>query len=81
LNGHLIDGTVMGEAWNGTAWLPDAAGCPERIERDPRRNLVPFSAACIAVDDASTASSASTLIEVFALARRRSRRGAPGTMT
>lgn len=65
-NGHLVDGRVMGEVWNGTSWSQS----PPVVLNEASVGLTgiscPSPTACIAVGVASTASSTSTLVESYA---------------
>jgi hypothetical protein len=62
-NGHLVDGRVMGEAWNGTGWSQTPPVVPSGLSATLAGVSCPLPTSCIAVGNASTPSSASTLIE------------------
>jgi hypothetical protein len=64
-NGHLVDGRVMGEAWNGTTWSQTPPVVPSGLSATLEGISCPLPTACIAVGDASTPSSTSTLVEAF----------------
>jgi hypothetical protein len=64
-NGHLIDSRVMGEAWNGTAWSETPPVVPSPLSATLNGISCPLPAVCVAVGDASTPSSESTLVESF----------------
>jgi hypothetical protein len=65
-NGHLIDGRVMGVAWNGTTWSQAPPVVPSGFTATINGISCPVPTACVAVGSASTPSSASTLVEAFA---------------
>lgn len=64
-NGHLIDGRVMGETWNGKTWSQSAPVVPSGMSAALEGISCPSPAACIAVGDATTPSSESTLVEAY----------------
>lgn len=64
-NGHLIDGRVMGEVWNGRTWSQSPPVVPSGVSAGLRGISCPSPTACIAVGDAATASSESTLVEAY----------------
>lgn len=64
-NGHLIDGRVMGEVWNGTTWSQSPPVVPSGVSAGLQGISCPSPASCIAVGAASTASSAATLVEAY----------------
>jgi hypothetical protein len=66
MNGHLIDGRVMGEVWNGTAWSQVPPVVPNGLNATLTGISCPSPTACVAVGNASTTSSASTLVETYA---------------
>jgi hypothetical protein len=64
-DGHLIDGRAMGETWNGSAWLQSPPIVPSGVSAALGGVSCPTPTTCIAVGDASTASSENTLIEGY----------------
>jgi hypothetical protein len=64
-NGHLIDGRVMGETWNGRTWSQSPPVAPSGVTAALEGISCPSSTACIAVGGASTASGESTLVEAY----------------
>jgi hypothetical protein len=64
-DGHLIDGRVMGDVWNGKAWSVSEPVVPSGESAALDGISCPSPAACIAVGAASTASSESTLVEAY----------------
>ena len=64
-DGHLIDGRVMGEAWNGKTWSQSPPVVPSGVSAGLSAISCPSPAACIAVGGASTSSSESTLVEAY----------------
>jgi len=64
-NGHLIDGRVMGEIWNGRTWSQSPPVVPSGMSAGLTGISCPSPTACIAVGDAATASSESTLVEAY----------------
>ena len=64
-NGHLIDGRVMGQVWNGTAWSQSPPVVPSGESAGLNAISCPSPTACIAVGAASTASAQSTLVEAY----------------
>jgi hypothetical protein len=64
-NGHLIDGRVMGEVWNGTTWSQSPPVVPSGVSAGLTGISCPSPTACIAVGDTSTASSTATLAEAY----------------
>jgi hypothetical protein len=64
-NGHLIDGRVMGEVWNGRTWSQSPPVVPSGVSAGLEGISCPSPTACIAVGDAATASTESTLVEAY----------------
>ena len=64
-NGHLIDGRVMGEVWNGTTWSQSPPVAPSGVSAALTGISCPSPTACIAVGDTSTLSSEATLVEAY----------------
>jgi hypothetical protein len=65
-NGHLIDGRVMGETWDGTTWSQTPPVVPSGLSANLEGISCPSPTSCVAVGDTSTPSSTSTLVEAFA---------------
>jgi hypothetical protein len=64
-NGHLVDGRVMGEVWNGTAWSQSQPVVPAGESAALSGISCPLPTACIAVGTAITGPTESTLVEAF----------------
>jgi hypothetical protein len=64
-DGHLIDGRVMGDKWNGKTWSLTRPVVPTGMTAGLTGVSCPLPDACIAVGGASTVSSESTLIESY----------------
>jgi hypothetical protein len=65
-NGQLVDPKVMGEVWNGKAWTQSPPTATVNGATVGFSGIAcPSRTACIAVGDASTSSTASTLIEAY----------------
>ena len=64
-HGHLIDGRVMGDVWNGTAWSQSQPVIPAGESVALSGISCPSPAACIAVGDAFKGPSESTLVEAY----------------
>jgi len=64
-NGHLVDGRVMGDVWNGTAWSLSQPVIPAGESVALSGVSCPSPAACIAVGNAFKGASESTLVEAY----------------
>jgi hypothetical protein len=64
-NGHLVDGRVMGEVWNGTAWSQSPPVVPSGVSAGLQGIWCTSPTACVAVGNTSTTSSESTLVEAY----------------
>ena len=64
-HGHLVDGRVMGDVWNGTVWSVSQPVVPAGESVALSGISCPTPTACIAVGDAFKGPSESTLVEAY----------------
>jgi hypothetical protein len=64
-NGHLVDGRVMGDTWNGSTWSQSPPVVQNGVSAALGGVSCPTAINCITVGSASTASSETTLIEQY----------------
>jgi hypothetical protein len=64
-DGHLIDGRVLAEVWNGRTWSQTPPVVPSGVSAGLNEISCPSPTACIAVGDAATPSSEATLVEAY----------------